>query len=127
MTTKEDFILKHRTEATASKVSGGQYWRFTWYRVSDGTLWETTVDSTMKNFNQWQHLVNGPVPYGVYCNIRISSRSTNRNTGIATADSIPERTDVIRDYAQTTDWISQIDAVHNHPTNNNFDNLFVQV
>lgn len=90
--TQDAFILKHRTDSKTSRITGGTYWRFTWYRVSDGTLWETTVDTTMRNYSRWRDLCESKdPPWGIYRGITTTGRHTNQGAGIATADAAPER------------------------------------
>ena len=86
-------LLTNRTPETASKVTGGSYWRFTWVDIDTGTVYETTVDSTMKNFQAWQHLVYAPNPYGVYTGLNIVQRNTRHDRAVATADAVPLLTD----------------------------------
>lgn len=90
--TQDAFILKHRTPPKHSRITGGTYWRFVWYRVSDGTEWETTVDTTMRNYNRWRALCESEdPPWGIYRGINTTGRQTNQGVNIATADSAPER------------------------------------
>ena len=126
--TQNAVILKHRTDPTPSKVSGGTYWRFTWYRVSDGTEWETTVDSTMKNFNRWRALCeSAQPPYGVYRGLNTTNRKTNRGCGIATADTVPEReSDIDLNDAETTRKLIQQVRDSFSLATTTFDDLFVK-
>jgi hypothetical protein len=122
----QDFILKHRTGPSPSKINpNAQYWRFIWYRVSDGTTWETTVATDMRNFRYWKDLLGSQIPYGVYQGLKTTDRGTNHVAGVVTADSRPQRTDIIADSETTREWITQIDAVHRQQrTPNTFHSLF---
>jgi hypothetical protein len=86
-------LLTNRTSATTSKITGGQYWRFTWVDMDTGTVYETTVDSTMKNFPAWRDLVYAPNPYGAYTGLHLVQRNTRHNRAVATADCVPVITD----------------------------------
>jgi len=86
-------LLTNRTSATTSKITGGQYWRFTWVDIDTGDVFETTVDSTMKNFAAWRDLVYAANPYGAYTGLSIVKRNTRHNRAVATADTVPVMTD----------------------------------
>lgn len=121
-------ILKHRTPPKTSKITGGTYWRFTWTTETDATEYETTVDSTMKNFEGWRSLCESPTPpYGVYRGLNITRRQTNRGTGIATADSVPER-DAEFDLtdAETTRRLIQAIRDEQAGATSTFDQLFTR-
>ena len=86
-------LLINRTPATTSKITGGQYWRFTWVDMATGTVYDTTVDSTMKNFPAWRDLVYADNPYGAYTGVHLVKRNTRNNRAVVTADCVPVITD----------------------------------
>ena len=89
----KQLLLTNRTPETTSKVTGGSYWRFTWVDLDTGETYDTTVDTTMRNFPAWQHLVSMPNPYGVYTGLHIVQRNTSHDRAVATADAVPLLTD----------------------------------
>jgi hypothetical protein len=86
-------LLTNRTPATASKITGGTYWRFSWTDLDTGATYETTVDTTMRNFPAWQSLITAPNPYGVYTGLDSVRRNTRHHRAVVTADAVPELTD----------------------------------
>jgi len=94
-------LLTNRTPATTSKITGGTYWRFTWVDMDTGEQYETTVDSTMRNFSAWQALVSKPNPYGVYTGLHLVRRNTTHNRVVATADQVPVLIDSVNSQAES--------------------------
>jgi hypothetical protein len=88
-------LLTNRTPETTSKVTGGSYWRFTWVDMATGTVYDTTVDTTMRNFPAWRDLVYTSNPYGVYTGLHLVQRNTRHNRAVVTADCVPVLVDQI--------------------------------
>lgn len=78
-------------ELRPSKINSGHFYRLTWVCLDDMTRWETDVQDTYRNWNRngWRDLVENQ-QWGVYQNLRRSSRSTQREHGVVTADSYPD-------------------------------------
>lgn len=68
--------------------------RFKWIRCRDCQPFETTCDSTYRNYkaNGWAAIAEMKEPWGVYENLTEIDRSTEWGRGVITADSKPERT-----------------------------------
>lgn len=79
-------------EASWSHLNNCKMWRMTWIDLKDGSIWETTVDESFRNFHNkgWDVLVNNPNPYGIYLGLRKSQRTSKQGYGILTADSRPD-------------------------------------
>ena len=79
-------------EASWSHLNNCKMWRMTWIDLKDGSIWETTVDESFRNFHSkgWDVLVNNPNPYGIYLGLRKSQRTSRQGYGILTADSRPD-------------------------------------
>ena len=97
-------------EQHRSRLNDCDYYRFTWIRLSDLTIWETTVDSTYRNWQRrgWQQLSLMPNPYGIYTGLRPTTRTTAQGWGILTADSRAELVEAVRDQDQACDIITAI-------------------
>lgn len=82
-----EYILVERHSRPGK--NGVTMWRFTWYCLEDGLLYETTVDNTYANFRRrgWDHLATDPRPWGVYTGLRRTSRTTREGLPVITADS----------------------------------------
>lgn len=74
-----------------SRLNGVTMWRFTWYGLDDGVVYETTADSSYRNFNKsgWNHIVENTEPWGVYEGLTRTTRTTQDGLPIITADSRP--------------------------------------
>lgn len=85
-----DYVLVN-IEPRPSKINGGHFYRLTWVCIDDMTRWETDVQSNYRNWekNGWRDLVENR-RWGVYQQLRRSSRSTQREHGVVTADSYPD-------------------------------------
>ena len=86
----KQYILVGR-QKDIGKLNNTYMWRFTWYCVTDNTVWETTVDETYRNFtrNGWDQLAQARAPWGVYEGLRELARRTVSGVGVITADSNP--------------------------------------
>ena len=115
------FLLINRTTGPSHKT-GGTYWRFRWFNTETCEEFDTTVDSTMRNFRLWQHLIQDPNPWGVYVGLQSTSRSTTQHRAVITADHVPECLDKADDQSQMQQ-IKNICINRNQPTNQ-FSSLF---
>jgi hypothetical protein len=97
--------------------------RFRWHGVEEGESLETTTDSTMRNWRLWQDLANDPKPWGIYENIRPSTRTTNRGYGVANADYRAELQDRI-DTRDGAEWLVRELRKPSSATSTTFDDLF---
>lgn len=82
-----EYIL---TDMTAQPGRHGvTLWRFRFYSLADGTLWEMTTDATYRNFRRsgWQLVTEQPDPWGAYQNLQRTQRRTREGLGVITADS----------------------------------------
>jgi len=84
-----EYILVERTSRQGR--NGVTFWRFTFYCLSDGLFYETTVDNTYDNFRKsgWDHLADDPCPWGVYTGLTRTKRRTREGMPVITADSLP--------------------------------------
>ena len=82
--------------------NGVTMWRMTFYCLDDGSLWETTVDPTYKNFRRsgWDHIVEHDNPWGVYEGMKRTKRKTQDGTPVLSADSKPHLQIRCEDHAQ---------------------------
>lgn len=71
--------------------AGRTMWRFTWYSLEDGQLWETTVDDSYRNWRRchWAHIASEPDPWGCYTGLTRTQRTTRTGLPVITADSRP--------------------------------------
>ena len=71
--------------------SGRTMWRFTWYSLDDGQLWETTVDDSYRNWRRchWAALAAEEEPWGCYTGLTRTQRFTREGLPVITADSRP--------------------------------------
>jgi hypothetical protein len=83
------YVLVDIAEQT-SRLNGGEFYRLTWVCMDDMTRWETDVQDNYRNYlkNGWRSIVHQQL-WGVYEGLTRSTRSTNRNVGVITADSRP--------------------------------------
>ena len=83
-----NYILIERTEQP-SALNGGTMWRLTFYCVADGTYHEMTVDASYTNFKRagWDHVVADPSPWGVYKDLKRTTRRTRTGMAVVSADS----------------------------------------
>jgi hypothetical protein len=72
-----------------SRLNGVTMWRLTFYCLTDGTLHEMTVDNSYANFRRsgWNHVVTDPRPWGVYRDLKRTTRKTRRGLSVVSADS----------------------------------------
>ena len=84
-----EYILLERTESESRLNPGVRYWRLTFYSIDDGTFWEMTVDPTYKNFRKsgWNLVVRETEPWGVYTDLRRTTRVSATGMPIVTADA----------------------------------------
>lgn len=89
MTQKYVLVERH---SQPSRYNGVQMWRLVWYGLTDGVLYEMTVDASYRNFRRqgWDHIVHDPSPWGVYQGLRRTRRETTRGVPVLTADGRPE-------------------------------------
>jgi hypothetical protein len=99
----DEYILIDRSVRPGR--NGVDMWRLTWQRISDNTIWETTVDSSYRNFRRqgWDHLVDHECPWGVYRNLTATARKTADGVGVITADSRPDLVVRLDDHAEAVD------------------------
>lgn len=105
--------------------NGVTMWRFTFYRMDNGLLYETTVDNTYDNFkrNGWDHLVVDDNPWGIYTGLKTTSRTTKDGLPVVSADSYP----VIQTRCRSREealHIVELDQQQRNPQYNEFNNLF---
>lgn len=72
--------------------NGVRFWRLTFQRISDNQIVEMTVDATYDNFRKqgWNHVVDSECPWGVYGDLKQTSRKTRSGTPVVSADSRAE-------------------------------------
>ena len=83
-----NYILIERTEQP-SQLNGVRMWRLTFYCVNDGTVHEMTVDPSYTNFKRsgWDHVVEDACPWGVYRDLKRTTRRTRTGLAVVSADS----------------------------------------
>ena len=85
------WLLYKRDHMGRSRLTGGDYWRLYFVCVQTQAHAVIDVDSTMKNFAKWQHIITDENPYGLYTNLKQhATRVTKHNDHVITADSEPE-------------------------------------
>ena len=86
----EEYILVDREERPG--MNGVRMWRLTFQRISDNVVVEMTVDATYRNFRKkgWDHVVESECPWGVYHNLKQTTRTTRQGTPVVSADSPAE-------------------------------------
>ena len=101
--------------------SGRDLYRWRWINLATGREWETTTDSSFRNWRQngWQSMSQDPNPWGVYSGLRPSSRSTKGGVGVITADSWPQRIESL-----TREQAQQAHELLSSPECNQFSQLF---
>lgn len=126
MTTKDQYVLVN-IEANHSKLNHGIYYRLTWIRINDMTRWESTVDDSYQNFtrNGWDDICINK-RWGVYEGLRESSRKTQRQRNVITADSRPDRVINIDTQDLAIDVvIAEQERLTKQYSNSIFDQVFV--
>jgi hypothetical protein len=83
------YILIDRTSKPGKH--GVTMWRFTFYNLEDGTYWDSTPDSSFKNWRRagWDQLSQDPCPWGFYDNLHRTQRTTDAGKGVVSADFRP--------------------------------------
>ena len=93
--TPKDKLILHRLDGPMkSRLSAsGHYWTVFWYDVETGELKQTHVDTTMQNYENWEHIVHDPKPYGVYEGLadHPGRKSRTFDMPVISADGCPER------------------------------------
>ena len=118
----DEYILIDRRSQPGR--NGTRMWRLTWQRIRDNTHWETTVDSSYRNFRGqgWDHLVEHACPWGVYTNLTTTARRTQQGLGVITADSRPDILVRVEDQDQA---LALAEASRDHGTHHaQFHDLF---
>lgn len=102
------YILVERQQHPSKLTPGAQCYRFTWYGLRDGLLWEMTTDPGFRNWQRqgWRLLCEEPDPWGVYEGLRTTARQTRSGMPIITADSRPDRIYHCRDHAEALELVT---------------------
>jgi hypothetical protein len=89
---KKQYLLVN-IEQDLSRLNGSVFWRLTFLDLDDYTTWETSVDSSYRNFTRsnWDYVVSDTEPYGIYEGLIQTARKTRDGTGVLTADSYPDK------------------------------------
>jgi hypothetical protein len=119
----QKYILVNRTSKPGKH--GVTMWRFTFYNLDDGTLWESTPDASFKNWRRagWDELSQDPCPWGVYNNLHRITRKTDAGTPVVSADYRPQLLLRLDDQQQALDlMVLNDEEIHPPPTN--FGDLF---
>ena len=87
-----EYVLAARDHQPRGR-NGVEMWRLTWYRLTDGTLWEMTLDSSYRNYHRsaWPEIVRSEQPWAVYTGLRATRRRTHLGMPVLSADSHPQR------------------------------------
>lgn len=111
----EEYILID-CEQQPSRLNGVTMWRLTFQRISDNLIVEMTVDSTYRNFTKkgWNHVVASESPWGVYGNLKQTTRRTRQGTPVVSADSTAEIIYRCVDHAEAL-ALAQASIDHNSP------------
>ncbi len=72
------------------KLNDNIIWNIIWIKTSDLSIWTQTLDPTYTNWKkcQWDRFVTEPV-YGLYTNLRETSRTDREGRGVVSADKRP--------------------------------------
>ena len=110
----EEYILIDIEERPGKNAS--RFWRLTFQRISDNLIVEMTVDVTFKNFRKqgWDHVVNSECPWGVYSNLKQTTRTTRQGISVVSADSPAEIIYRCRDHAEALQ-LAEASLNHNSP------------
>ena len=107
------FLFKRDYQGT-SRITGGDYWRLHWYCFHNGEYRVTDVDSTMKNFRNWAHIVTDHEPWGMYRNLKKASITRSTRTWddpVITADSQSESEGKLN-MEQIYDAVTQLEDIY---------------
>jgi hypothetical protein len=118
----EEYILIDREERPGK--NNVRFWRLTFQRISDNVVVEMTVDATYRNFRKkgWDHVVESECPWGVYHNLKQTTRTTKSGTPVVSADSPAEIIYRCRDHEEALQ-LAQASLNHNSP-GDRFQSLF---
>jgi len=81
-------IILYDITANQSKINPSDV--YTLYFIDENLKkYEMSVDSSYRNYKNWIAVLNSDNPYGIYSNIRLSTRKTNKKVTVLDADSKP--------------------------------------
>ena len=83
-----EYILYSITKSN-SHITGGIVWRLCWINIYTGEEFDTLVDSTMRNYSQWEIFLTHPSPWGLYTGLKFNNKKTSHRRPVATADVLP--------------------------------------
>lgn len=119
----QKYILVDRTSKPGK--NGVTMWRFVFYNLEDGSIWESTPDATYKNFRRahWDLLSQDTCPWGVYNNLHRTQRTTKTGSGVVSADYSPQLLHRLDDQQQALD-LMQLNEEELNPPKTNYGDLF---
>lgn len=112
----DEYILMC-VEEDYSALNSTTMYRLHWCNINcPERHYETTIDSSYRNYRNWQAILTEPEPQlGVYSGLKVTARTTRRGHPVISADSRPRPVEVpltaevcqqLRAAAQTTDsWM----------------------
>lgn len=76
-------------EERHSAINLGTYYRLDWLEPESLQLFSTSVDNAYQNFRHWRTLIESKSPWGIYMNLRATTKQDKTGATIISADSRP--------------------------------------